>query len=145
MLRPRRSTRRADLRPLTMKVLAENRRYQQIRNARTIRKMALRRAGHGWECDEQLSRQSGGLSYAEMLEAAEKAGFRHALWQIAERIADIFQRIVELQPHTRRGCADILVLFRNVSRGNGLDHGIGGIFERMVVAPRAKEVRCLRC
>jgi len=32
----------------------------------------------------QRSRATGGLSYAQMVEVAEKARFRQALWQIGE-------------------------------------------------------------
>jgi len=86
------------LEPLMLRVLVENRRYQKIRNGRLLEEMALRRVGGAWECDDRLSRLAGGLSYAEMVDAAAKAGFRHALWQVAEQIADMFEQIVRLQP-----------------------------------------------
>jgi hypothetical protein len=84
--------------PLVLVVLAENRRYQAIRNGRLIKQLALRKTRSGLQCDEELSRRTGGLSYAEMVEAAEKADFRHALWQMGEAVADLFEQVVERQP-----------------------------------------------
>lgn len=84
---------------LLMRVLAENRRYQRIRNARLLKQYSLTQAGNAWTCDEELSRQTGGLSYQDMVEAADKAGFRHALWQMGEAIADVFTQVVERSPH----------------------------------------------
>ncbi|MAG94357.1 MAG: hypothetical protein CMJ48_11480 [Planctomycetaceae bacterium] len=86
------------LEPLLLTVLAENRRYQQIRNGRLLKQLALKKTRVGWQCDEELSGIAGGLSYAEMLEAADKADFRHALWQMGEAVADLFERVVERQP-----------------------------------------------
>ena len=107
---------RGDLAPLLTKVLSENRRYQQIRNGRIIQQMALRRVGGGWECDGQLSRQSGGLTYAEMIQAAEQAGFRHALWQMAQRITDMFEQIVHLQPLLHGFPTDLGPSWEDISR-----------------------------
>jgi hypothetical protein len=83
---------------LLQKVLAENRRYQRIRNERLLGQLRLKRVGGGLECDEELSRASGGLSYAEMVQAAREANFRHALWQIAEAIADLTEQVVRFLP-----------------------------------------------
>ncbi len=102
--------------PLLVKVLAQNRRYQRIRNGRLLEQMALRRVGRDWVCDDRLSRRAGGLSYAEMLEAARKAGFRHALWQIAERIADVFEQIVRLQPLLHDFPTDLGPNWKNITR-----------------------------
>ena len=33
-----------------------------------------------------------------MVQLAEKADFRHALWQMGEAIADLFEQVVERQP-----------------------------------------------
>lgn len=84
--------------PLLAKVLAENRRYQRIRNPRLLEQLALKRTADGWQCHEELSRQTGGLVYAEMVELAEAADFRHALWQMAEAIVDLFVRVIQEQP-----------------------------------------------
>ncbi|MDF1861707.1 MAG: hypothetical protein P1U87_15930, partial [Verrucomicrobiales bacterium] len=76
-------------------VLAENHRYQRIRNPRIIQKLTLKPGANGLlQCDEELSKTAGGLSYGEMLEAAEQANFRHALWQIGELIADAFEKVI---------------------------------------------------
>ncbi|MBT6155463.1 MAG: hypothetical protein HOL01_21325 [Planctomycetaceae bacterium] len=83
---------------LLLHVLAENRRYQQIRNPRLLKQLALRKNKTGWQCDEELSRRAGGLSYREMLELADKANFRHALWQMGEAIARVFEQVIERQP-----------------------------------------------
>ncbi len=92
---------RPDLEPLLRKVLSENRRYQAIRNPRLLELYELRRTDDGWECDARLREQTGGLSYAEMVQAAERAHFRHALWQMGEAIADLFEHVVERQPRLR--------------------------------------------
>ena len=79
-------------------VLVENRRYQRIRNPRLVRQLTIKKTAGGERvCDPQLSRVAGGLSYPEMLEAAEQANFRHALWQMGEIIADAFARIIDRQ------------------------------------------------
>lgn len=83
---------------LLMLVMAENRRYQRIRNGRLLKKLALRRTERGWECDPELSRITGGLRYEEMVALAEKAHFRHALWQMGEAIADLFEAVIQRQP-----------------------------------------------
>ncbi len=79
-------------------VLAENRRYQKIRNERLLKQLQLRHTPTGWACDEQLSRRTGGLSYQQMVQLSQKAHFRHALWQMGEAVADLFEQIVERQP-----------------------------------------------
>ena len=81
-----------------LKVLAENRRYQRIRNTRLLEKYAVKETKNGLECNEELIRRTGGLRYIEMLAAAERADFRHALWQMGEAIADLFEKIVQRQP-----------------------------------------------
>jgi hypothetical protein len=83
---------------LIWKVLGENRRYQRIRNGRLLKQLALTKTKNGWQCDSGLSQRTGGLSYQEMIEAAEKANFRHALWQMGEAIADLFEQVVQRQP-----------------------------------------------
>jgi hypothetical protein len=84
--------------PLLLAVLKENRRYQAIRNRRLVKLYALRKTGRGPECAEELSRQAGGLSYREMVGLAERAGFRQALWQMGEAVADLLGLVVERVP-----------------------------------------------
>jgi hypothetical protein len=83
-----------ELEPLLRQVLAQNHRYQQIRNARIIRQLTLDAEGN---CDAALSQTANGLSYDEMLAAAENAKFQNALWQIGEIIADGFEKVIARQ------------------------------------------------
>ena len=83
---------------LLMEVMAENRRYQRIRNSRILKQLALKKTKVGLQCDQILSERAKGLKYGEMLELANKANFRHALWQMGEVIAEIFEEIVRLTP-----------------------------------------------
>ncbi len=83
---------------LLSRVLEDNRRYQQIRNSRLIQQYALTKTRDGWQCTEELSRKAGGLRYAQMVELADKAGFRHALWQMGEAIAKLFEQVIERVP-----------------------------------------------
>lgn len=87
-----------DQEQLLLRVLKENRRYQQIRNPRLIKQYALKRTANGWRCDAELSRRTGGLSYPAMVELADKAGFRHALWRMGESIVKLFHQVVERVP-----------------------------------------------
>ena len=89
------------LAPLLTEVLKENRRYQTIRNPRLIKSYRLRKNGAEWMCSNELIRQTGGLTYTEMVEAADKAEFRHALWTIAEKTADLFETVIERVPSLR--------------------------------------------
>jgi len=63
--------------------------------------MHLERTADGWQCREELRHAAGGLSYAQMVEAAEAADFRRALWQIAESIADLFGTVAFLVSQLR--------------------------------------------
>src|SRR5690606_29511550 len=83
---------------LLQRVLAENRRYQQIRNPRLIQLYGLRKTQNGWQCNEELSQQAGGLSYTEMVQVANKANFRHAIWQMGEAIVTLFEQVIQRQP-----------------------------------------------
>ena len=85
-------------RPLLQEVLAENRRYQRIRNARLLEQLELSHTSSGLQCSEQLRQQTGVLDYAEMLELAREAGYRRALWQIAEATVRLFVDLIEAQP-----------------------------------------------
>ncbi len=83
---------------LLARVLEENRRYQRIRNPRLIKQYELTKTRAGWRCNAELSRKAGGLSYAEMVELADKANFRHALWQMGEAILKLFEQVIERVP-----------------------------------------------
>lgn len=87
-----------DQRSLLLRLLEVNRHYQRIRNRRLLEEIALTDTPDGPQCDPKLSERTGGLSYAEMVKLADEANFRHALWQIAEAIADLFEQIIEEQP-----------------------------------------------
>lgn len=81
---------------LLQAVLAENRRYQRKRNAGIIALLTLKKTSRGdLSCDPGLSETAGGLTYIEMLREAERANFRHALWQMGERIAALFQEVID--------------------------------------------------
>jgi hypothetical protein len=79
-------------------VLGENRRYQAIRNPRLLKQLELRKTPKGMDCDPELTRRSLGLHYPDMVELAEKANFRHALWQMGEAVAKLFAEVVERVP-----------------------------------------------
>jgi hypothetical protein len=83
-------------------VLQENRRYQAIRNARLLEQYALKKTPEGVACNEELSRKTGGLTYAEMVAVAQRAGFRHALWQMGEAIVKLFEEVVERTPRLQQ-------------------------------------------
>ncbi len=87
-------------------VLHENRRYLRVYKDHVLEDMELQRTDDGWECKERLRKATGGLRYAEMVEAAADAHFRHALWQMGEAIAELFGQVVQLVPHLRRLPAD---------------------------------------
>ncbi|MFN6049369.1 MAG: hypothetical protein ACK47R_00930, partial [Planctomycetia bacterium] len=76
-------------------VLKENRRYLKIYNQTVLKELELTRTVHGWDCSKAMKAASGGLSYAEMVDAAQKAGFRQALWQMTEEILKLFKQVIE--------------------------------------------------
>ena len=86
---------------LIERVMAENRRYQRIRNQRLLKQYALTKTKSGWQCDPELIRRTGGMTYQAMVALADKAGFRHALWQMGSAIADLFEQVVQRQPLLR--------------------------------------------
>lgn len=83
---------------LLTKVLSENRRYLKIYVPRLLKEYALTQSRSGPQCSAELSRVTGGLNYAEMLELASKANFRHALWQMGEAIVQLFEQVIARQP-----------------------------------------------
>jgi len=82
---------RPKLESLLMNVLAENRRYQRIRNARLLDELELTNGPDGFECDPGLSTTARGLKYREMLSMCREAGFRSALETIAVETAEVFE------------------------------------------------------
>lgn len=87
-----------DLGRLLQAVMTENRRYQRIRTPRLLEQYRVRETADGRQCNEELSRRTGGLSYHEMVELADEADFRHALWQMGEAVADLFEQVSERLP-----------------------------------------------
>ena len=67
-----------------------------------LKELELKQTSSGWECNDTLRQATGGLTYAQMVELAEKARFRHALWQMGEAIADLFAKVVERSPLLQR-------------------------------------------
>lgn len=84
--------------PLLRAVLLENRRYQAIRNPRLLARYRLRKVKDQWECSDELTQQADGLRYADMVRLADEAGFRHALWNMGEAIANLFEQVIERSP-----------------------------------------------
>jgi hypothetical protein len=85
-----------DQQELLLAVLGENRRWLRVHREAVLQQVALQRTAAGWQCSAEMCQTAGGLSYAQMVQAAEKASFRHALWQIAEAVAELFAQIVPL-------------------------------------------------
>ena len=83
---------------LIRRVLMENRRYQRIRNGRIIEQLALTPSSEGLQCSDQLREKTGGLGYREMVEMADNARFRYALWQMGEAVGEIMEQVVQRQP-----------------------------------------------
>lgn len=74
-------------------VLAENRRWLRVHKEQVLREMQLEETAQGWKCRAELQERTGGLSYAQMVDLAQQAGFRQALWQIGNAVADLFQKV----------------------------------------------------
>ncbi len=74
--------------PMLRVVLAENRRYLPHHIADVLAEMTL----HDGECSA-AQRELTGLRYAEMIEACERANFRHALWKIGDEIGAMLEAI----------------------------------------------------
>ena len=77
-------------------VLAENRRWLRVYKDRVLQELQLQQPAEGWQCRAELQQTAGGLTYAQMVDLAHQAGFRRALWQIGEAIADLFQKVAWL-------------------------------------------------
>jgi hypothetical protein len=91
---------------LLRSVLAENRRYLKTNTASILSEMELHQTPEGLDCNENL-RKTSGLKYPQMVELAEKANFRHALWKIGEAVADMFSTVVQRQPRLATLSTDI--------------------------------------
>lgn len=87
---------------LALAVFEENRRYLKRYVVSVVDELQLHQHDGRWECSESLQQASGGLSYAEMLELAEGARFRFALWQIGEAVANLFQAVTDRVEHLRQ-------------------------------------------
>lgn len=75
-------------------VLVENRRWCKHHAEDVLKDMQLVRTADGrLDCNESIRRQVG-LNYAQMLDLADKAHFRHALWQMGEAIAAMLESVV---------------------------------------------------
>lgn len=79
---------------LARHVLGENRRYLKKYLIRLLPEYLLTRTGNEWQCSPELSRQAGGLTYSQMVAESDRAGLRHALWQIGDEIARLFEQVV---------------------------------------------------
>lgn len=80
---------RPELRELLLAVLAENRRYLTVHIRDVLADMALDETADGPRCGKALSEQAGGLSFQQMMRAADEASLRGALHAIAERAAGL--------------------------------------------------------
>ncbi len=86
-------------------VLVENRRFLRRYVPAVLADMELHQTADGPDCNENL-RKTTGLSYPEMVELAQKAAFRHTLWQIGEAVADILASVVQREPRLAHIPAD---------------------------------------
>lgn len=77
---------RDDQAELLREVLRENRRYFRVWSRGELEHLQLTADGN---CQEELSRRAGGLTYTEMVTTAERAGFRAALQRIGTEVADL--------------------------------------------------------
>ena len=87
---------RPDRQELLGAVLAENRRYLPVYLARRLEELELVDTPDGAECRATWREATGGLTYARMVELAERCGFRRALWQIGEAIAELFAQVFQV-------------------------------------------------
>jgi hypothetical protein len=78
-------------------VLLENRRFLRRYVPWALADMELHQTAAGPDCNENI-RRTVGLSYPEMVELADRANFRHALWQMGEAVADMFTAVARREP-----------------------------------------------
>jgi hypothetical protein len=79
-------------------VLAENRRYLVPYTHTLLGEYRLTAGPDGPMCDANLSRLAGGLTYRQMVAAAERAHFRDALDVIARETVDLFEQVLDREP-----------------------------------------------
>jgi hypothetical protein len=96
-------------------VLLENRQFLRRYVPAVLADMELHQTPAGPDCNESL-RKTTGLSYSEMIELAQKADFRHTLWQIGEAVADVFASVVEREPRLSSLRADHTPSWGELSR-----------------------------
>jgi hypothetical protein len=87
-------------------VLRENRRYLRIHCRHVLKDLELSQVDGRWECSDAMRQATGGLSYAQMLDAAEKSRFREMLLQLADITADLFAKVHAGVPELRDLPAD---------------------------------------
>ena len=81
-----------------------NRPIQDLVTFHEVGRMAL---GLDWE--RTLGTLAGGLTYRQMVAAAEQAHFRDALDFIARETVDLFEQVLDREPrleHVLRSCSD---------------------------------------
>jgi len=88
---------RPETEPTLRAVLAENRRYVRQHALDVLASMELHDTPRGPECTD-AQRAASGLAYAEMLDAAKRAGFREVLTQMGGHIADMFAAVAHRSP-----------------------------------------------
>jgi hypothetical protein len=79
-------------------VCQENRRYLKTYVERLLPTYELTRVGAERKCDAELSRRTGGLQYSEMVHAAQQAGLRDTLNQIADEAVSLFDQVISRVP-----------------------------------------------
>jgi hypothetical protein len=100
-------------------MLLENRRFLRRYVPAVLADMELHQTLAGLDCNEAL-RQTAGLSYPEMVELAQKADFRHTLWQIGEAVADMLASVVQREPRLARVPADHASSWKELTRRAGI-------------------------
>lgn len=83
-------------------VLQQNRDYFKVHQKQILKEVAFTLTDTGWRCHPTLEQANGGLTYGEMIKAAERAGFRPDLWQIAEAMAELFSQVSVMVPQLRQ-------------------------------------------
>ncbi|MEW6304914.1 MAG: hypothetical protein AB1705_15680 [Verrucomicrobiota bacterium] len=86
---------------LLMAVLAENRRWCLQHAEDVLKEMQLVPSANGLDCNESI-RKATGLSYPTMVDLARKAGFRRALSQMGNAVADIFAATLRRSSHAQK-------------------------------------------
>ncbi len=87
---------------LAKRVFEENRKYQSLRTTRLLKRYRLSEKNGRQECAAELTAQSGGLGYDQMVKIAERAGFREALATIGREVARLFRDVVQRTPELAR-------------------------------------------